>query len=388
MRKILVLDAAQRSALAVTRAVGQLPNVHITTADAAPMALAGQSKYSHSYLQIPCSKESPTAFIQWVEQHCLNGQFDLILPVTEVTSQLLLMQNYSTQQLPMAFARYATVMELADKANLVRQAQAAGVSVPNTQFFENSQALNVQQVTYPIVLKPAKSKIYANNQWVSTTVRILKSEADLAKVLEEDTYLAHHPFMLQEFIPGHGAGVFCLYNHGIPVRYFAHQRIREKPPEGGVSVLCQSVAVPEHLKEASEKLLTQVNWHGVAMVEFRISPEGKAYLMEVNTRFWGSLQLAIDAGVNFPALLTQHFFNEPAIKEAPYKIGQRLRWLLGDVDSLYIFLKRPNSTAKKLKRIGQFIWPRLFNQRHEVNRLGDLKPAWFELKHYIKELRG
>ena len=27
------------------------------------------------------------------------------------------------------------------------------------------------------------------------------------------------------------------------------------------------------------------------------------YLMEVNGRFWGSLQLAIDAGVDFPALL-------------------------------------------------------------------------------------
>ena len=37
------------------------------------------------------------------------------------------------------------------------------------------------------------------------------------------------------------------------------------------------------------------------MVEFRIEHgTGEAYLMEVNGRIWGSLQLAIDAGVNLP----------------------------------------------------------------------------------------
>ncbi|MCK7577967.1 MAG: ATP-grasp domain-containing protein [Chromatiales bacterium] len=50
----------------------------------------------------------------------------------------------------------------------------------------------------------------------------------------------------------------------------------------------------------AKKLLDAVSWHGVAMVEFRVTLEGKPYLMEINTRFWGSLQLAIDAGVDFP----------------------------------------------------------------------------------------
>ncbi|WP_411746842.1 ATP-grasp domain-containing protein [Reinekea sp.] len=388
MRKILVLDAAQRSALAVTRSVGKLDDVHITTADSTPEALAGYSKYSQRYIQVPCSKENAIGFIEWVQNNCLDGQFDLIMPVTEITSQLLLMQNFSSEQLPMAFPSYNTVMQLADKANLVRQASQANIAVPETLFYQNAKTLDTKTVSYPIVLKPAQSKIYDQNKWISTTVRILRSEQDLLAALEADTYLTEHPFMLQSFIPGHGAGVFCLYHHGKPVSYFAHQRLREKPPEGGVSVLSQSVAVPENLKQASESLLSSVNWHGVAMVEYRIDPQGKAYLMEVNTRFWGSLQLAVDAGVNFPALLVKMHFGEPVCKTTHFKIGQKLRWLLGDVDSLYIFLKRKNSLMQKIARIGLFLKPTFFNQRHEVNRFGDFKPAWFEFKLYIKSLKG
>lgn len=388
MRKILVLDAAQRSALAVTRSVGKLNNVHITTADSAANALAGHSKYSNLYIKVPDSKEDAIGFIEWVKNNCLDGQYDLIMPVTEITSQLLLMQNFSAEQLPLAFPSYSTVMQLADKANLVRQATKANIAVPETAFFENATTLDIKTVTYPVVLKPAQSKIYDQNQWISTTVRILRSRQDLEDTLTSDTYLAEHPFMLQSFIPGHGAGVFCLYHHGKPVRYFAHQRLREKPPEGGVSVLSQSVAVPENLKRASESLLTSVKWHGVAMVEYRIDAQGTAYLMEVNTRFWGSLQLAVDAGVDFPALLVQMHFGEPVSEPVSFKIGQKLRWFLGDLDSLYIFLKRKNSIKQKIGRIGLFLKPTFVNQRHEVNRFGDLKPAWFELKHYIKSLKG
>ena len=68
-------------------------------------------------------------------------------------------------------------------------------------------------------------------------------------------------------------------------------------------MLSASAAVTPQLEAYARKLLDAVHWHGVAMVEFRETPQGEFYLMEVNTRFWGSLQLAIDSGVDFPALL-------------------------------------------------------------------------------------
>ena len=121
------------------------------------------------------------------------------------------------------------------------------------------------------------------------------------------------------------------------------------------------------------------------MVEFRIGGDGTAYLMEVNTRFWGSLQLAIDAGVDFPALLVSNELNLGLSAPSSYKIGQRLRWVLGDLDSLYIYLKSDYTKKQKLIRLIQFCTPHFLHTKHEINRISDLKPAIFELKQYARQ---
>lgn len=115
--------------------------------------------------------------------------------------------------------------------------------------------------------------------------------------------------------------------------------------------------------------------------------------MEVNTRFWGSLQLAVDSGVNFPRLLweAELAYKDGTLSETTsggYRIGQRLRWLLGDIDSLYLYLKGRYSLKEKLVRLMQFSTPGLRHCRHEVNRWGDLGPARHEFILYIKQLLG
>ena len=75
------------------------------------------------------------------------------------------------------------------------------------------------------------------------------------------------------------------------------------------------------------------------MIEYRVDNDGNIYLMEVNTRFWGSLQLAIDAGVNFPWLLYQIATGKQVKAVNHYLTDKRLRWLLGDLDSLYLVLR-------------------------------------------------
>jgi hypothetical protein len=51
-------------------------------------------------------------------------------------------------------------------------------------------------------------------------------------------------------------------------------------------------------------VLRRVGWNGVAMLEYRRDPStGDFRLLELNARFWGSLHLALAAGVDFPRLL-------------------------------------------------------------------------------------
>ena len=87
---------------------------------------------------------------------------------------------------------------------------------------------------------------------------------------------------------------------------FQHERIHEWPPEGGVSTLCRSVSLEKGVdaRARSAALIKALKWTGVAMVEYRYDESAQTYcLMEINGRFWGSLPLAIGAGVPFAAAL-------------------------------------------------------------------------------------
>src|SRR5262249_37353097 len=156
----------------------------------------------------------------------------------------------------------------------------------------------------------------------------------------------------------------------------------EKPPTGGESVLRESIEPDPALLAASERLLQALRWTGVAMVEFRRTPDGRALLMEMNPRLWGSVQLAIDAGVDFPALLVALYRGE---KSSPVEavVGVRTRWLLGDLDHLAICLRR----RAVRRRIGvsvarlllDFLRSFVDGTRLEVFRWDDWRPFAREL---------
>jgi len=386
--KILVLDANQRSALAVVRSLGRDSSIYLLTADDSKASLAGASRFSQSYAQYPSCEAQPDEFIHWLKEFTIQNQIDLVIPVTEITSQLILMNQSILPRVTLPFPDYKRVMHLAHKGELLRLAATLGLDIPRSKEYKTADEIDFGQLIYPLILKPCLSRIFCNNQWFSTQVQLIDSETELRRSLAKQPELMHCGFLLQEFIPGKGAGVFCLFDNGQPVAFFAHRRLREKPPQGGVSVLSESVEVDEKLREQSTLLLSAAKWQGVAMIEFRVAPSGKAYLMEVNTRFWGSLQLAIDAGVNFPLLLVQRHLQLPSLTPKGYHIGVKLRWLLGDLDSLYLFLKSKVAVSQKLRRILQFINPDFKNTRHEIDRWEDWAPAWFELKQYIRQLLG
>jgi len=63
------------------------------------------------------------------------------------------------------------------------------------------------------------------------------------------------------------------------VAWFAHQRLREKPPTGGVSTLCESIPLPQRYVDECLKLIRSTEWHGPVMFEFKGDPHGGAALI-------------------------------------------------------------------------------------------------------------
>ncbi len=392
MDRVLILDASQRSALAVIRSLGRLGAIHLLAADSEPEAIAGSSRYCQSYVQCPAVRQHPADFIRWLCDFVGHQQVDLVMPMTEFSSQMILMHNqaHPEQAIPLPFADHNRVLMLADKGQLVQLATRLGIDCPASRRYERAEEVDAERIDdFPVVIKPCLSHLWVEDHWLSTSVQIARDREQLRGFLTQSPWLQEHGFLLQSFIPGRGAGIFALYNHGQPLAFFSHRRLREKPPCGGVSVLSESAPLDPVMLDAAQRLLDSAQWHGVAMVEFRVDEEGRPWLMEVNTRFWGSLQLAVDAGVDFPALLYRIGRGESVPPVEHYRIGRRLRWLLGDLDHLYLVLRdRGYSTGFKLRRLLEWLVPHPFTTRHEVDRWSDPGPALTELRQYLGDLRG
>jgi predicted ATP-grasp superfamily ATP-dependent carboligase len=195
---------------------------------------------------------------------------------------------------------------------------------------------------------------------------------------------------VQELVPGEGRGVFLLLWDGELKGAFFHRRVREKPPSGGVSVLCESLPLDERLLEQSLRLLKAIQWQGIAMVEYKLDRrDNSAKLMEINGRFWGSLQLAIEAGINYPLMLYRLAIGEKVAPQLSYRSGVKSRWLLGDLDHLMMRLKHSENSSgdgsSRLRACLKFLKLYEKDMHYEVFKLDDPRPGWVETRHYLRE---
>jgi predicted ATP-grasp superfamily ATP-dependent carboligase len=299
------------------------------------------------------------------------------------------------------FADYQCYARLSNKAELIDIAREKQIAIPRTCVFSSADSPSqieeeARCIGFPVVIKPALSRVRTVHGWLSTRVHYARDANELRLVLDSDPSCGY-PLLLQERVYGPGVGIFLLMNHGEVIARFAHKRIREKPPSGGVSVLCESIRPPSDALSAAEKLLRHLNWYGIAMVEFkRDGREGRAKLMEVNARFWGSLQLAISAGVDFPYLLYRMAAGEKVIPVLKYREGQKVRWELGDLDHLLMrMLKNPKQIllpkgAPNKKQVLKDFIKDFFDERveNEIFSIHDPGPFLFEVKNYLKDITG
>lgn len=394
--KAFVTDGDQRPALAITRSLGR-HGIAVVVGAPQSVSLASASKYCVRHVTYPSPYEYPEAFDRFVLDLVERERVDVVMPVTDVTTHLIAQNwpalgRYSGSATP-SFEAFDFV---ANKCRLLQQAERCGVPIPRTHFIDDGAAVAavLEQVQYPAVIKPLRSRIRTAGGWLPTTVQYAPNEAELLRLYRDTEYLAAHPSMIQERIVGPGVGVFVLCDRGRLCAAFAHRRLREKPPSGGASVLCESIALDPELLDHAMKLLGPIGWHGVAMMEFKQDRStGQSFLMEVNGRFWGSLQLAIDAGIDFPYLSCQLALGQRIDAPPAYKIGVRSRWLLGDLDHLLMRLfhsdddqNLPDGMPSRGRALSEFLQPGGSRLHYDVISRDDPRPFLHEAHLYARHM--
>lgn len=240
----------------------------------------------------------------------------------------------------------------------VEAAKAAGLKVPATTIATSKDHVLARAKELPLVLRPADAVLFAQGRLKKGRNWICASESELRRAADE--WAETVPLLVQPFIDGVGEGVFGLATDDGVLGWSAHRRVRMMNPHGSGSSACVSQAVPPDVKLAVEKMIKQTGWRGLFMVELLCDVTGNHWFVEFNGRPWGSMALACNQGLEYPAWAAERTLDPtqridvPALSAKPMvcrNVGREIMHLL-------FVLRGPKSGA--LHRWPSF-WRTLFD---------------------------
>lgn len=354
MPTVLVTDAGLGSAVSVIRSLGR-KGMRVIAADSGPRSPGFWSRYAHASVRYPPPREAADATVDCLAQAVRAYGVDLVIPVTDDTIlPLVAARDRFPETCQLALPDDEAWAAARDKRRTLELARRLDVPTPRSVFVETADEARREAAAlgWPVVLKPQASRVFGDAGAIEAlNVSYVGGFARLTERVRAFEGLC--PMLLQEYYTGEAHGVELLLHEGRPLLAFQHKRLREVPITGGASSLRESVPLDPLLYEYAVRLLKELAWTGLAMVEFKIGRDGPR-LMEINGRIWGSLPLAVKSGVDFPARLAELYLDGPTNGRPPettYPIGVRSRHL--ELEAVWI-----TSVLRKKRRYPFLTVPR------------------------------
>lgn len=311
---VLVPQAESMGAIAVIRSLGRAGfRVHATSSE--PSALGLRSRYAtRASVTLPYGP----AYVSWVRDYVRSNRIRAIVPSEGFLLALEPEDHHLRSLVPFESGLALTKLALS-KHDLLEQLLSQGAPhLPPTMLVKMPELPSPAQLSalgLPLYVKT--DGCYALDGSRGTSARANTAAEALEKLGALRGRFARA--VVQGHVPGQGVGAFFLVAGGRTLAEFMHLRLHEVPFTGGVSSLRKSFHHQAILRDARAKLAA-TGWQGVAMMEYRWDPEtDRFWFVEMNARFWGSLHLALYAGVDFPRLLLEAWRGVPQPAIPAYK---------------------------------------------------------------------
>jgi len=305
--KALITDAPYLHTLAIVRYLAKEGIDTSVIGHDKLLDISRYSKYCNSYIKGPKIEEKKK-YVEFLLKILAKKKIDILIPVSHTATAIAAeYKNRINKISKVEVADYDKVKTALNKKLTYQLAEKLDVPYPKTFYPDSLEKVKEisQDIHYPAVIK-----------WLfevgSNIVVIARNENELVKNYSEICQKYNPPRnslpMLQEFIPTKNNEVYCfsaLYQNNKYKNIFMQKQVRNNPIEGGTCSYAESCYIPQ-IKTYSLKLLNELEWNGVAHVEFKLDQrDGLFKLMEINPKFWASTDMALRAGVNFPYLLCQ-----------------------------------------------------------------------------------
>lgn len=310
-RVLVVEDGASTTAVAAVRALARA-GWYVGLAAPTHRPLAGASR-AVSRLHRIASPADLDAFAASVAGAVREGRYEVLLGVGDA-EVLALSATRDRLGAAVPYAADEVVRRAFDKAALTALARECGVDVPEPAGPETSG---------PVVVKAAKHWAPGDAALRRDTMRFTSYDAARARIAELGDAV------VQQALPGDlTAYVTVRAADGTRLAEVQQRATRVWPAGAGNTARGVTVPVDRALADACGRLLDALGWVGLAQLEFVEDANGVPRLVDLNGRCYGSLALAVKAGVNLPAIWAARGAAVPA---PPARTGVRYQRLEDDL---------------------------------------------------------
>jgi len=360
--RVLVTDAFDKKALAAVRFLAR---------DGCIVGATGphwtdqclHCKFAAESFVSPNPVGDGDAWADFMLDYLSRKRWDAVLPMSDYTTLTLSGRAEDFAKVTNICVPPWDVLQLArDKPRISDLAASLGIAVPKT--WQPSSLDEVRtlagEVPYPVVVKYKRGTGSVGLRYARSRDELIAcygGKEHAKDMVFDDTFP-----MIQQYIPGETRDVAVLFCNGEPRGLLSSRRALTLPATGGRGVVNEVLELPA-LKEIAVRLLRRINYHGPGQVEFKYDPSrDEYYFLEVNTRFWGGVGFACEAGINFPVLTARLAVEGDIEGRFEHLNGMYYRWPFPL--ELQSVLERPDRFTQLLEYFNRFrrgmrydVWP-------------------------------
>lgn len=323
-KPVLVPTAGALGTIGVIRSLGRA-GYPVHACAASPAALGLKSRYAHRAVVHP--PEHDSAYLDWLRAYVKSESIQVIVPSEGF--YMAVRGEYET------WSRYFPDAVSADIA--YRCLSKCSIA----QFFADSPDEQLRRflplsivvtrgkgltpgelatLPYPVVIK-------TDAFWDTRPARKGKvsvaPSADALQALIDSSLETHEMCLIQEMVPGCKATLTVVVHKGQVIvenmKYAAH----ENPHTGGITALRTIWWHPEIRADALRRL-SALGWQGPAMVEYKWdAASGRYWFIELNSRYWATLNVDLLAGRDYPRHQLDAHFGEVRTNLGPIPEADR-----------------------------------------------------------------
>ncbi len=390
---ILILDASMKQSLASVRSLGKA-GLRVAVGESVALfspALplpAFRSRYCLHELVLPSLITDAPAFVAMVMEFVRDHSPRVVLPTSDMTIGVL--RPYREQLAGMgcflALASDAALDTANDKSRTLAVARELGIAMPASIRIDAMEDLDgaITQLGFPFVLKPVVSWTGQADARLYPVDVMDRAEATH---FTEKTLNAGSGLLAQEWAPGRREGVTLFIANDEILVSCGHVAHRTTPPLGGASVVRETTEVGDDTMDAAVRLAKAIGMQGVCEVEFRRDAEDRPLLMEINARLAGTIENAIQSGIDFPLMIWRWAIGLDIDPVTTYRSGIRTRWLYGDLLWLSQNWSRPGrpDSVPRSRSVYMILSEFARTFRYDYFDTHDLGPFIAELRYTARE---